>query len=258
MPGCVWGDGPSCFGYHDIKPQWKRQFHRGSVPPVAIWCLSVSRERSQACGKVPHASSPVNSNKGALIRSVVLAGGSMCQEKKARCSAEIRPSLQHIHQYVWTRRKSNSTFKEHNVGFGARLPWKMQPSELSRVWIHHLTLSHSAAASCDSKCHQVWGDFWKGVCSVLRAAFTNRTREGTTGDKWFCLAHGIYWCWYFILQILLARVEVFQAGYQFNLVLSHVWGQLVALSANLVAQVSTRCSDFACWCYSSPYIFLQH
>lgn len=100
VPGCVWGDGPSCFGYHDIKPHWKRQFHRGSVPPVAIWCLSVSRERSQACGKVPHASSPVNSNKGALIRSVVLAGGSMCQEKKARCSAEIRPSLQCIHQYV--------------------------------------------------------------------------------------------------------------------------------------------------------------
>lgn len=188
VPGCVWGAGPSCFGCHGIKPQWRCQFHQVSIPPIAIWCLSVSREHFWACGKVPHASPPVNRNKGALIRSAVLAGGCMCQERKAWYSAEIQPSFQCIHHYVWTRGKSNSSFKEHNTGSGARLPWKMQPSELSRVWIHHLTLSHTAAASCDSKCHQVWGDFWKGMCSVcLRPPLLmepEREQPETNGSAW--------------------------------------------------------------------------
>lgn len=122
VPGCVWGAGPSCFGCHGIKPQWKCQFHQVSTPPIAIWCMSVLRELFWARGKVPHASSLVHRNKGALIRSVALAGGSMCQEKKAWCSAAIQPSSQCIHHSVRTRRKSNSSFKEHSTGVGARLP----------------------------------------------------------------------------------------------------------------------------------------
>lgn len=205
-PGCVWGAGPSCFDYHDIKPQWKCQFHAGPIPPIAIWCTSVLREHFWACGKVPHASPPVNRNKGALIRSVVLAGGFMCQEKKAQCSAEIQPPFQCVHQYVWTRRKSNSTFKEHNTGFGARLPWKMQPSKPSHVWIHHWTLSHSTAASCDSKCHQVWGGFWKRMCSVcLRLPLLmepEREQLETNGSAWLTgyIDSGISSCKYYWLE----------------------------------------------------------
>lgn len=76
------------------------------------------------------------------------------------------------------------------------------------------------------------GSFLTGnVLSISLAAFINWTREGTSVYKWFHLTPGIYWCWYFILWVLLAGAEAFQAGYQFYLVLSHVWGKLVALPA---------------------------
>lgn len=48
VPACVLGDGPSCFGYHDIEPQWKGncncEFHRGYNLPITIWCMSARSE----------------------------------------------------------------------------------------------------------------------------------------------------------------------------------------------------------------------
>lgn len=86
-------------------------------------------------------------------------------------------------------------------------------------------LSPGAAVLCDSKCHQVWGYFWKEISSVflhlLLLIDPEREWVDTNGFIWHAgyIDSGILSC-----KLLLAGAKVFWAGYQVYLVPSLLWG----------------------------------
>lgn len=76
-------------------------------------------------------------------------------------------------------------------------------------------LSHSAAVLCDSKCHQVWGHFWKAMCSLFLQLplliEPERGQVGTNGFIWHAGYIDSVRIYSDILCILLAGDEAFQA-----------------------------------------------